>query len=405
MLYKVRIDNFQSIGTPQDIDLRARKSVEDRLGRLSPIYRDSAIRAPNVAVLFGPNAAGKSTVLNAIMFGLRFVVDSFRYEPNANLPYTKFHSSDMIARPTRLSYSFSGPANFLDTSGEGPECPYTYEISLSPRNAEKDSVVLERLSHQPRGFGKPVTIIERRDDGSLRHARKLMNSAQERALKSVLRPNASVICTLAHLNNEFATAFVNGLTTVQSNMYFSERLEGDEVIATRWYAANPSAFDRLQAVGRRIDLGIDGIAIDTSLPEPCLQFRHSGIDGGLVLQQESHGTRQFIKMYPWIHTTLEHGSIAVLDDIDASIHPSLLSEIFRWFGNRETNPNGAQLWASCHAASLLPDLTKEEVLFCEKNAQGCTAVWRLADIEGVRRDENFFGKYLGGEYGAIPTIG
>jgi hypothetical protein len=60
---------------------------------------------------------------------------------------------------------------------------------------------------------------------------------------------------------------------------------------------------------------------------------------------------------------------------------------------------------TCHSASLLSELTKEEVLFCEKDRIGQTSVFKLAEIEGVRRSENFYGKYMSGEYGAVPQVG
>ena len=77
MLHKIEIENFFSIGDRQVIDLRARKSVDDTLGRLSKIYVGSDDRAPNVVALFGPNASGKSNVLRAITFGAWFVTRSF----------------------------------------------------------------------------------------------------------------------------------------------------------------------------------------------------------------------------------------------------------------------------------------------------------------------------------------
>jgi hypothetical protein len=54
---------------------------------------------------------------------------------------------------------------------------------------------------------------------------------------------------------------------------------------------------------------------------------------------------------------------------------------------------------------LLDDLSKEEVVFCEKDQQGRTRVFSLMDVQAVRRDENLYRKYLSGAYGAVPTIG
>ena len=88
------------------------------------------------------------------------------------------------------------------------------------------------------------------------------------------------------------------------------------------------------------------------------------------------------------------------------IHPLVLPEILRWFYDKEVrNPHDAQLWISCHSASLLDDLTKEEVAFCEKDATGRTSLYSLMDVQAVRRNDNFYRKYLSGVYGAVPHIG
>jgi predicted ATPase len=404
MLYRVEIENYFSIGKHQEIDLRARKSVDDTLGRLSPIYAGSKDRVPNVVALFGPNAAGKSNVLRAIAFGAWFVTKSFESRPNQDLPYEKFGSKEKIAEPTRLSFSFSGPINFLDTSAESPQCPYTYELVLSPRGKAGDSVVLERLTYQPKGHGKPTTIIERREGGTVKSARGFLTTISENALHEVLRPQVSVISTLAQLNHKVAGAFVDFILAVISNI-FIDRFESDDGEMTRWYASNPTALQRLQEIAKRIDLGIEKIGIDNTATDPRLQFKHSGLDQIISLHRESHGTRQFIKVFPYIFMVLERGGIAIIDEIDTAFHPLILPEILRWFGDETRNPYGAQLWTTCHSASLLSELTKEEVLFCEKNSQGQTSIYKLADIERVRRGENFFGKYIGGEYGAVPVLG
>ena len=97
--------------------------------------------------------------------------------------------------------------------------------------------------------------------------------------------------------------------------------------------------------------------------------------------------------YPWF------------DEIDSTVHPMLLPEILRWFYDPVINLHQAQLWISGHSASLLEDLQKEEIFFTEKDQQGRTKIFGLKDIEGVRRVDNFYQKYLGGVYGAVPSIG
>ncbi len=404
MLYKVEIENFYSISESQKIDLRARRSVKDILGRLSPIHQGSSRRCPGVVALYGANAAGKSNVLRAIGFGAWFVSKSFGQQANQALPYQKFNSVTKIADPTRLSFTFSGPADFLDTSGDEQQCPYRYELVLSPRQIPEDFVILEKLSYQPRGDGKPTTIIERRPGGWLRFARGLMNAGHEKALMAVLRQNTSVICTLAQLNHQIAMNFVEMASRITGNIWF-DRVEGDDGLINRWYESNPTALNQLKAIGKRIDLGIEHIEVVQSSDVPHLTFQHTGLDHPVPFQAESHGTRQFVKLFPMVQYALDCGGIAIVDDIDSAIHPLLLPEVCRWFTDGAGNPRGAQLWMTCHSPSLMNELTKEGILFCEKDSRGRTSVYGLTDVEAVRRNENFYGNYMSGEYGAVPSIG
>ena len=120
---------------------------------------------------------------------------------------------------------------------------------------------------------------------------------------------------------------------------------------------------------------------------------------------ESHGTQQFLKLFPLISDSLATGSIAIIDELDAAIHPMILPEIIEWYYDPDRNPQNAQLWMSCHNVSLLEELSKDEIVFCEKDRQGMTEVYCLNDVKTVRRDDNYYKKYLGGTYGAVPRIG
>jgi AAA15 family ATPase/GTPase len=103
--------------------------------------------------------------------------------------------------------------------------------------------------------------------------------------------------------------------------------------------------------------------------------------------------------------TLETGGIFAIDEMDSALHPLILPEVIQQFYDHEGhNPHNAQLWLSCHAASLLDDLNKEEIVICEKDLEGRTSVFSLMDVK-VRRDENHYRKYLSGAYGGVPLIG
>jgi AAA15 family ATPase/GTPase len=100
----------------------------------------------------------------------------------------------------------------------------------------------------------------------------------------------------------------------------------------------------------------------------------------LSIKLESHGTRQFIRIFPLLVQALTVCGVAIIDKLDLAIPPAVLPEILRWFNDPKRNPHSAQLWMSCHNASLLDDLVKEEIYFCEKDFHGRTRVYGLQDI-------------------------
>ena len=135
-------------------------------------------------------------------------------------------------------------------------------------------------------------------------------------------------------------------------------------------------------------------------------FRHSGLHAEMPWALESQGTLAFIRLFPMLANVLDMGSIALVDEFDTLMHPLLLPEVLRWFYDYATrNPYDAQVWLSCHSATLLEDLAKEEVVITTKSATGRTSLYSLMDVKSVRRDENLYRKYLGGAYGGVPHVG
>ena len=74
------------------------------------------------------------------------------------------------------------------------------------------------------------------------------------------------------------------------------------------------------------------------------------------------------------------------------------------FTDTESNPHNAQIIFTSYIPDVMDTLLKEQMLLVEKNSDGCSEAWRLDDIRGIRRDENYYGKYRAGAYGATPNI-
>ena len=173
----------------------------------------------------------------------------------------------------------------------------------------------------------------------------------------------------------------------------------------RYLAENPAVVTELNKELQRIDVGIQEMQIISTPNGPAPNFKHEGLLDVMPWILESHGTRSFIRMFPWLLASLSRGGIAIIDELDISIHPLILPEIVRWYYDPRRNAYDGQVWMTCQSASLLEDLMKEEIVLCQKDRQGRSEIFALSDMKSIRRNDNLYKKYLGGIYGAVPHIG
>lgn len=398
MIYRLEIENFFSVRDAAVIDLRVAASVPELHGRFEPIFRGSVERAPKVVAFFGPNASGKSTVLKAIAFLAWFARDSFQLPESKALPCERFNDVASAARLTRLAIEFGGALGSDEVPGT-----FRYELAIQSNSGAPRKIASEALRERTRGEGKWKRLFERDAAGHVL-AGKGFDLTDYRSLTEKIPGNVSLVAMLAQLKHGPSIRLRDAAANIHTNI-FVDRIDVPDDQLVRWYGANPALVSRLNDEITRFDLGIRKMEIRNTVGGPQAFFEHEGLAIPMPWGLESHGTRSFIRSFPLLSEALRCGGVAVVDEIDIAIHPLVLPEIVRWFHDPGRNPNGAQLWMACHNASLLEDLEKEEVFFCEKDTLGRTRVYGLQDIKSVRRLDNRYRKYLGGIYGAVPRIG
>ncbi len=321
MIHRLEVSNFYSIWKPQVIDLRVAANVPDSAGRFALTWRDAQERAPKVVALFGPNAAGKSNVLRSLGFLSWFVSQSFLHPPEGFLPYQRFNDDEGQGSPTRLGIRFAGPADTSKASDPAtPQCCYAYEVVLAGDKAKPQRVISETLHYWPNVAGRQVRLFERKKDGSIRTGKSFTLAGYRSALHKILRPNASLISTLAQLDHPLALLGRQMATKIFSNLLM-EKTETTEDIIVRYYAADPALLQYLNREIERVDLGIRKIDIKAGSNGPVALFEHEGLTTPLPVQLESQGTRTFIRIFPLLYSALQTGGIAVVDE-SRCFHPS-----------------------------------------------------------------------------------
>ena len=406
MIYRLEIENFYSILDKQVIDLRIPANVPDIPGRFAPICAGAKERAPKVAVLFGANAAGKSNVLKAIAFVGWFVKDSFsELKPESAIPYSRFNSDAGADRPTGIAIEFSGPKTITRNRQHNEPYDHLYRYSIQFANSKDraSKVQYEALHRKPITAKRMSRVFERFDDGTVKSTADFGLSGYRQVIGTV-RSNASLIATLAQFGHEPSSFLRRFAGSVSSNLLMYQPMTTPSTLLQP-YADDPDLLELTNYEIQRLDLGIERMEILDTQRGKTARFHHVGLSEPIVLELESQGTLTFLEVFPFIAVVLNSGGVAAVDELDTTIHPMILLEILRWFHDPDRDEHVAQLWTTCQNASLLEELEKEEIFFCEKSWSGATQIYGLKDITGVTRRENYYRRYLSGMFGAVPHVG
>ena len=142
-----------------------------------------------------------------------------------------------------------------------------------------------------------------------------------------------------------------------------------------------------------------------------LFFHHKGSGEGLWLDSahESEGTKAALAFFSVALRSLSSGATTVIDELDSSLHPTLLRDFVSLFADPDTNPKAAQLIFSTHDVTLMTRMSpmeevleRDQVWFVEKDSKGASQL--IAAMEySPRANENLGRNYLNGVYVPLPN--
>lgn len=416
MLLRFEASNHRSILEPVELSMIAVDEDRPSARRLDLL----AERVLAIAGIYGPNASGKSNVLEALAWLSTAVARSLRTW------------DDFIPRE---------PFKFA----RGPKTPSYYEVEMVVRGVRyayqvevADSAVLsEALYSYPERrrrvlFEREGTDISfRRGLGSLSGTRELLTpttlalSAAMRFDEPEVQPFGRYLASIRVLGFRRRAAWRRPVGAGLPGLSSTERLFAGRD-SGQLYLFDDSDLsplgDRESALTllRFADLGIDDVQVvedESSVArmspqarEPLRQLRfiHRVAEQELPfdLAEESAGTQTWFALIGPTLSALRGGQVLLFDEIDASLHPLLSARLLELFQDPATNPKGAQLIFTTHDTSLLNHLNRDEVWLTEKGASGATTLTALAEYGGdkVRRSLNLEKAYLQGRFGAVPEL-
>lgn len=411
MLIQFNFKNFKSFRDEVTLDLSAAKMTEF-VERVVTVGNE---RILPMAAIYGANASGKSNIYNAFEYMADYVIESFKYGDEEE-KFEEFKPTpflfDSVSEGAESSFEV-----YFTISGDKSERIYNYGFCV-----DAHGVTEEWLNTKARTARKYTSVFYRSVEedildlsGLPKNSRENIQVALEQqvlivSLGAKLKVNKCKDIRDWFLANEFAD-FGNPFT----NFFLSRRLPKGFVEDTnvqRRVIEYFSSFD-----GHIKDFEIEKLPNDGESKEEVYKINalHKKIDSdtfaAIPLGMESAGTLKMFALYPELQDVLEKGSVFFIDELNARLHPLLVRNFLLTFLNPEINTNHAQLVFTTHDTWQLSNqlLRRDEVWFTEKDEQGISKLYSLADFidesgARIRKDENYEKNYLIGKYGAIPTL-
>ena len=363
----------------------------------------SVPRLLRTAVIYGPNAGGKSTVLRAFQTMRDLVVASSFIETKGKFPVPFLLDTVSREEPTAFEASFLHEGHF-----------YQYGFSCLKGRITEEYLFEYRTSRRTRLFERCFDRESDRDvysfGKSLRGPKNVWRTATQGSvlfLPRAVQLNSAQLRPLWEGNFSRYLVF-NRLVRPSINVFLKQIRD------------NASLKANICSFLRSADMDIKDIVIreNVFVPESdearyTLSFIHETARGAVALpaSAESDGTIRLLCYLVPLLQTLEQGGVIAIDELDTSLHPLLVRRIVEVFQSPGNNParagNAAQLVFTTHDTSLLQDmetlLRRDQIWFVEKDADQASRLYSLAEFiteEGL----NHSLAYLHGLYGALPLL-
>lgn len=428
MLLSFSCKNFKSFSKEAVLNMVPEKRLSElRYSILDENANGRKISALSTSVIYGPNAAGKTSLINALSCFKRIVLrgnirdaesDILRDRVSNAMSFIPFAFSDTV-EPVTFDISFSNGSH-----------KFRYSLSMNLGGfLEKESkrcIVFEQLEMDDKTI---FTRTEREVEYlELKSIKDMLNVGYKQEETSEIRNTMS-----KNLDSESL------LLTSDFNSFCSKKIVNE---IGRWFSTGLMVMnsadrtmmhpeDSVFGENAIIDIDINEIAKEAGIFGSDFAYvkdekSHSvrlvsvlkkdeknksfkGLDSELI---ESAGTLHLISVMPAVIMALKRGATFIVDEFDASLHPMIVMNIISIFHNDEVNTKKAQLIFNTHNQIYLNSklLRRDEIKFVERDKETKESIlYSLSDFKAngsvsVRKTSDYMKNYFISRYGAIVDM-
>lgn len=382
-----------------------------------------------VLTAMGPNASGKTNMLKVLSFLSAFIQHYPEKDRMSPLPFMPFAFTDE-QQPSEFAIEVEN----IETGTR-----YHYEVNMTELYIRTEYLFRKNIGGKwQRLIARKICDEQCEDYHSIQYESFIKKEfgIDKKLFDGALRSDASFFLVFNILKNNTLHDFFN-LLRVLTNVSFSGRMDGVLTEKThsrqlnflyeskpiQKYLANfleqmgtetheikikrSPIFQELIEKARKIIVNDEkNIEVNFFVPQYDVHLTHhcNGKNYQLSLEHESRGIQELFYFTLDLLVVLRNGTVFAQDEIESGLHPLVLPHLIDLFTNSVSNRNHSQLICTCHALDLLRRLEKEQILLVEKNAHQHSIITRADSFKGLRRDDNYYAKYLAGNLGALPNI-
>ncbi len=417
MIVFFAVTNFRSIRDRVVLDMRT-ANIGGHSSNIISIKRGH--KYLKSAVVYGPNASGKSVLLLTMRALHYLVVQSSGFKMNAKIgPYEPFKLNNThVHVPVTLEIGFFANKvyyEFLVSFNENQVI--REELYFSPKGVK--SLLYLRGADKEVKFGEYYRGGKKNIEKLVQNNQLFLSKAAENNPDSLKDPYLFLSEKLVvfpfledYHENNLSRLFIKRLAETQDSSFARK--------FNKLICALDTGISKIQAeqvdwekirIAENIPDGVkqrlkEEYKYDVKTIHPVFEDNEFVGEVSFKLNEESMGTRSLFVIGGIIIDVLEAGSTLILDEMEKNLHPEVTRYLIRLFHNPITNPNNAQLIFATHDITQLSGDTfrRDQIWFTEKDEYGVTSLYRCSDIKGLRLSTPLDKWYAGGKLGATPII-